>query len=376
MTFIPGVYNVPLEAPVQNTQSGAGPSVPASARARTGTLTPADLGVNAEEAHLVGKGGCMGSEKTAGVPSLNLLDSDDDDNEPPDVPDPDVEGEACLQSGDAEEQERYDDDLDVEAETRIPTGDAEVEDRDEEEVDYEPEPDEVPLEDWNPRYVNPPLSQVAGEKGTDSLGFGNSSPTIHEQETPPAQPLLDLDQEGPPKTMQVPLSLRPDQELVVRVAPTQEPAVSIEGHLPPAAVGGPPTADEQTSSNPTAKSKGTVKSIAFVNRGVKGATRMIGPDEHLQGKTRAAKRSKTDGTAQASSLVGNLSRDSSGVQEGEESSGKGKRKVAHKKTSSKKGTSREQHMSPKKVDAPEDVLSPPRASTKGPRPKKFKGGGQ
>lgn len=96
MTFIPGVYNVPLEAPVQNTQSGAGSSVPASARARTGTLTPADLGVNAEEAHLVGKGGCMGLWKTAGVPSLNYVDSDDDGNEPPDVPDPDVEGEACL----------------------------------------------------------------------------------------------------------------------------------------------------------------------------------------------------------------------------------------------------------------------------------------
>ncbi|KAG0572357.1 hypothetical protein KC19_VG088300 [Ceratodon purpureus] len=103
---------------------------------------------------------------------------------------------------------------------------------------------------------------------------------------------------------------------------------------------------------------------------------MIGPDENPLGKTRALKRSKTDGTAQDSSLVGNLSRDSSGVQEGEESSGKGKRKAASKKTSSKKGTSGEQLMSPKNVDAQEDVLSPPRASKREPRLKKHKGGGQ
>ncbi|KAG0605157.1 hypothetical protein M758_9G036000 [Ceratodon purpureus] len=103
---------------------------------------------------------------------------------------------------------------------------------------------------------------------------------------------------------------------------------------------------------------------------------MIGPDENPLVKTRALKRSKTDGTAQDSSLVGNLSRDSSGVQEGEESSGKGKRKAASKKTSSKKGTSGELLMNPKNVDAPEDVLSPVRASKREPRAKKHKGGGQ
>ena len=375
MTFIPGVYNVPVQAPVQTTQSGAGPSVPASARGRTGTLTAADLGVNAEEAHLVGKGGCMGSGKTAGVPSQIFQDSDDDvDEDPADVPDPDVEDEAYLPTGDAEEQPRNEDD---QAEARIPTGDAEVEERDTEDLDYEPEPDVLPLEESNPRYVNPPLSQVTGEQGTDALSFGINSPTLHGQETPLAEPERDLDQAGPPKKMQVPLASRPDDEVVVRVQkPTQEPAVSIEGHVPPAAVGGQPTADEQTSSNPSAKSKLTGKSIAFVTQGVKGATRMIGPDENPLAKTRPLKRSKTDGTAQDSSLVGNLSRDSSGVQEGEESSGKGKRKAASKKTSSKKGTSGEQLMSPKNVDAPEEVLSPVRPSKRVPRAKKHKGGGQ
>ena len=64
-------------------------------------------------------------------------------------------------NGDAEEQPRNEDD---QAEARIPTGDAEVEERDTEDLDYEPEPDELPLEESNPRYVNPPLSQVQGSK--------------------------------------------------------------------------------------------------------------------------------------------------------------------------------------------------------------------
>jgi hypothetical protein len=392
MTFIPGVYNVPVEAPVRTTQSEAGPSVPveapvrttqseagpsvpASATGRTGTLTAADLGVNAEEAHLVGKGGCMGSGKSAGVPSQIYEDSDDDaDDEPAVLPDPDDDDEPHLPPGDAEEQPGNEDE---QPEARIPTGDAVVDDRYADVVDYESEPDVVPPDESNPPYVNPPLSQGTAEQGTDSLGFGLTSPTVHEQETPLAEPEREIDQAGPPKKMQVPLALRPGDEVVVRVQkPTQEPAVSIERHLPPAAVGGQPTADELASSNPSAKSKLTGRSIAFVTQGVKGATRMIGPDENPLGKTRAAKRSKTDGAAQDSSLLGNVSLDSLAVQEGEESSGKGKRKAVSKKTSSKKGTSKELVMSPKNVDSPDDVLSPPRASKREPRSKKHKGGGQ
>ena len=55
--------------------------------------------MNAQETHLIVKGGSMSLEKIVGVPAVNLLDSDNDGNEPRDEHDPDVKPEAPLSTG-------------------------------------------------------------------------------------------------------------------------------------------------------------------------------------------------------------------------------------------------------------------------------------
>ena len=67
ITFIAGTYNVSMVNPVLGSQETATPLVPVVEKRVVPTLIPDNLGVNAKEAHLIGKHGSLDVVKCARI---------------------------------------------------------------------------------------------------------------------------------------------------------------------------------------------------------------------------------------------------------------------------------------------------------------------